>query len=224
MQIAIDGPVSSGKSTISKLVAKRLGFLYVDTDALYRAISVFCDRNGVEKDDERAVDDLIKEWRPKIELRNPVLTEGDGHLCTVLLDGEDISREIRTPESSRGASLVSRYLSVRDYLLDFQRELGQKHNVIMEGRDIGTFVLPQAEVKIYLTGDEKIRARRRQLELQSRGEDVSLDKVLAEIKARDQQDMERQIRPLKKATDAVEIDTTDMTIEEVVDKIVKLVE
>jgi len=222
MQIAIDGPVAAGKGTVSKLVAKRLGFLYVDTGALYRAISVFCDRNNVKKDNEMAVQVLIKEKRPTIGLRNPSPAEEDGRLCTVLLDGDDISWEIRTPESSKGSSLVSRYLIVRDYLLDSQRELAAKHNVVMEGRDIGTFVLPGAEIKIFLTGKIETRAKRRQLELQSRGEDVLFKKVISDIQIRDKQDTERPLRPLKKTDDSIEIDTSDMTIEEVVDKIVKL--
>ncbi len=224
MQIAIDGPVAAGKGTVSRLVAKRLGFLYVDTGALYRAISVFCDRNSVKKDDEAAVQALIKEKHPAIDLRNPVLSEEDGRLCTVSLDGDDISWEIRTPESSRGSALVSRYLCVRDYLLDYQRELAVKHNVVIEGRDIGTFVLPEAEIKIFLTGKIETRAKRRQLELQSRGEDISLEKVMSDIQIRDRQDMERPLRPLKKADNSIEIDTSEMTIEKVVDKIVKLAE
>lgn len=222
MQIAIDGPVAAGKGTVSKLVAKRLGFLYVDTGALYRAISIFCDQNKVKKDDEMAVQSLINEKRPVIDLRNPSLAEADGRLCTVTLGGEDISWEIRTPESSQGSSLVSRYLCVRDYLLEFQRELARKYNVVMEGRDIGTFVLPGAEIKIYLTGKTQVRAKRRMLELQSRGEDFSFEKVVSDIETRDKQDMERPLRPLKKAADAIKIDTSDMTIEEVVDVIVKL--
>lgn len=222
MQIAIDGPVAAGKGTVSKLVAKRLGFLYVDTGALYRAISVFCDRNNVKKDDEMAVQVLIKEKCPVIDLRNPSPAEEDGRLCTVTLGDEDISWEIRTPESSRGSSLVSRYLCVRDYLLDFQRELARKYNVVMEGRDIGTFVLPEAEIKIYLTAKTTVRAKRRMLELQSRGEDTLLENIIADIEMRDKQDMERPLRPLKKAVGAIEIDTSEMTIEEVVDKIVKL--
>jgi len=222
MKIAIDGPVAAGKGTVSKLVAKKLGFLYVDTGALYRAISVFCDRNGVEKDDEKAVGGLIKKHHPAIELCNPTVAEEDGRLCTVLLDGKDISWEIRTPESSRGSALISRYLIVRDYLLDFQRELATKYDVIMEGRDIGTFVLPDAEIKIFLTGRTEVRAKRRQLELQSRGENLLIEDIISDIETRDKQDMERPLRPLKKAVGAIEIDTSKMTIEEVVDKIVKL--
>lgn len=222
MQIAIDGPVAAGKGTVSKLVAKRLGFLYVDTGALYRAISVFCDRNNVKKDNEAAVNILIKSKHPVIDLRSPSPAEEDGRLCTVTLGDEDISWDIRTSESSSGSSLVSRYLCVRDYLLDFQRELARKHNVVMEGRDIGTFVLPEAEIKIYLTAKTAVRAKRRMLELQSRGENTLIENIITDIEIRDKQDMERPLRPLKKAVEAIEIDTSEMTIEEVVDRIVKL--
>lgn len=222
MQIAIDGPVAAGKGTVSKLVAKRLGFLYVDTGALYRAISIFCDWNNVKKDDEKAVQDLIKERHPVIDLRNPSAVEEDGRLCTVTLNGEDISWEIRSEQSSRGSALVSPYLCVRDFLLDLQRNLAENQNVVMEGRDIGTFVLPEAEVKIFLTGRVEVRAKRRITELQSRGEDVLLENVISDIEFRDKQDAMRPLRPLKKAADAVEIDTSNMTIEEVVDKIVNL--
>lgn len=222
MQIAIDGPVAAGKGTVSKLVAKRLGFLYVDTGALYRAISFFCDQKGVDKNDERAVCELVLEQKPEIELRNPTKAEWDGRLCTTLLDGQDVSWEIRTPESSRGSALVSPYLCVRDFLLDLQRNLANKFDVVMEGRDIGTFVLPKAEIKIYLTAKTAVRAKRRMLELQSRGEDSQFEKVVSDIETRDKQDMERPLRPLKKAADAIKIDTSDMTIEEVVDVIVKL--
>lgn len=222
MQIAIDGPVAAGKGTVSKLAAKRLGFLYVDTGALYRAISIFCDRNNVKKDDETAVTALINAKHPVIDLRTPSYGEEDGRLCTVTLGDEDISWEVRTPESSWGSSLVSRYLCVRDSLLEFQRKLARKYNVVMEGRDIGTFVLPKAEIKIYLTGKTEVRAKRRMLELQMCGEDCPLEKVILDIKTRDKQDMERPLRPLEKAADAIEIDTSEMTIEEVVDRIVEL--
>lgn len=222
MKIAIDGPVAAGKGTVSKLAAKRLGFVYVDTGALYRAISVYCDLNGVDKDNEGAVCDLVMKLKPKIELRNPTPEEADGRLNTLILNGKDISWEIRTPESSRGSALVSPYLCVRDYLLEFQRELARKHNVVMEGRDIGTFVLPEAEIKIYLTAKTAVRAKRRMLELQSRGENTLIENIITDIEIRDKQDMERPLRPLKKAVGTIEIDTSDMTIEEVVDRIIKL--
>lgn len=212
MQVAIDGPIAAGKGTVAKKVAENLGFLYVDTGAMYRAISVLCDWHKVDKADETAVCSLIEKLKPKLELRPPAETEQDSRLCTVILDGKDISWEIRNEESSRGSALVSPYLCVRDFLLDLQRNLAKIQNVIMEGRDIGTFVLPDAELKIFLTAAPEIRARRRHLELLSRGQNIS----------RDNQDMTRPLRPLKKAKGAVEIDTSEMAIEEVVDKIVNL--
>lgn len=222
MQIAIDGHIAAGKGTVAKLAAEKLGFLYVDTGAMYRAISVFCDWHKIDKTDEAAVCSLIQKLKPKLELRPPATAKQDGRLCTVILDGQDISWEIRTEESSRGSAVVSPYLCVRDSLLGLQRNLAKIQNVVMEGRDIGTFVLPDADLKIYLTADPKIRAKRRHGELLSRGQDVSFDQILKDINYRDNQDMTRPLRPLKKVPAAVEIDTSDLTIEEVVDKIVTL--
>lgn len=223
MQIAIDGPIASGKGTVSKLAAAKLGFLYVDTGAMYRAASVFCDWHNVNKTDETAVCSLIEKLKPKLELRPPTTAEQDGRLCTVILDAKDISWDIRSEESSRGSSLVSKYLCVRDYLTSIQRQIAQNQNVVMEGRDIATFVLPNADLKIYLTAGPEIRARRRHLELLSRGQNISFDRVLKDITDRDNQDMTRSLRPLQKAAGAIEIDTSEMTIEEVVGKIVNLV-
>lgn len=223
MQIAIDGPIAAGKGTVAKLVAGKLGFLYVDTGAMYRAISVFCDWYKVAKTAETAVCSLIEKLKPELELRPPAAAEQDGRLSTVILDGQDISWEIRNEESSRGSAIVSPYLCVRDFLLDLQRNLAKIQNVVMEGRDIGTFVLPNADLKIYLTASPTIRARRRRQELLSRGQNISFDRVLKDINHRDNQDMTRSLRPLQKASAAVKIDTSDMTIEEVVDKIVNLV-
>lgn len=222
MQITIDGPIASGKGTVSKLAAAKLGFLYVDTGAMYRAISVFCDRHKVDKTNEASVCSLLEKLKPKLELRPPAAAEQDGRLCTVILGNKDISWDIRSEESSRGSSLVSKYLCVRDYLTGIQRQIAENQNVVMEGRDIATFVLPNADLKIYLTADPKIRAKRRHQELLSRGRKASFDQVLKDINDRDNQDMTRSLRPLKKAEDAVEIDTSEMTIEEVVDKIVHL--
>ncbi len=222
MQIAIDGPIASGKGTVSKLAAAKLGFLYVDTGAMYRAISVFCDWHKVDKNDETAVCSFIAKFKPKLELRPPAPAEQDGRLCTVIFDGKDISWEIRSEKSSRGSSLVSKYLCVRDYLLYLQRQFGNSQNVVMEGRDIGTFVLPDADLKIYLTAEPKVRAARRLKELVSRGQNPSFDQVLTDLNDRDNQDITRSLRPLVKAAAAVEIDTSDMTIEEVVEKIASL--
>lgn len=223
VQIAIDGPIAAGKGTVAKKVAENLGFLYVDTGAMYRTISVFCDWHKVDKTDEAAVCSLIENLKPELELRPPAETEQDGRLCTVILENKDISWDIRSEESSRGSAVVSPYLCVRDYLLDLQRRLAQKHNVVMEGRDIGTFVLPDADLKIYLTAKPEARAKRRRLELLARGQNISFDRVLKDINDRDNQDITRSLRPLQKVDAAVEIDTSDLTIEEVVDKIVNLV-
>lgn len=222
MQIAIDGPVAAGKGTVAKLVAERLGFLYVDTGALYRAISLYCDWKGVSKADEAAVCKLITAAPPGITLRNPAEAEKDSRRCTITLEGEDVSWAIRTEESSRGSSLVSRYLCVRDLLLDLQRDVAKKESVVMEGRDIGTFVLPGAELKIFLTGSGEVRTRRRHLELLARGVDVSYEQVMADLRERDRQDTTRQLRPLAKASDAVEVDTSALSIEEVVRLIISL--
>jgi cytidylate kinase len=222
MQIAIDGPIAAGKGTVAKLAAAKLGFLYVDTGAMYRAISVFCDWYGVNKTDELTVCSLIKKLSPKLELRPPAAAEQDGRLSTVILQNKDVSWEIRSEEASRGSSLVSKYLCVRDYLTEIQRHLAENQNVVMEGRDIGTFVLPDADLKIYLTAKPEIRAKRRRLELVSRGQNVTFDQVLKDISDRDRQDISRSLRPLKKAAGAVEIDTSDMNIEEVVREIVSL--
>ncbi len=222
MQIAIDGPIAAGKGTVAKLTAEKLGFLYVDTGAMYRAISVFCDWHQVDKTDQAAVCALIAQYQPKLELRPPAPAEQDGRLCMVILDGKDVSWEIRSEKSSMGSSLVSKYLCVRDYLLDLQRQFGNSQNVVMEGRDIGAFVLPDADLKIYLTARPEVRAKRRLEELLSRGQNPTFDQVLKELNYRDNQDATRPLRPLKKAAGAVEIDTSDMTIEEVVEKITSL--
>ncbi|MBI2310163.1 (d)CMP kinase [Candidatus Collierbacteria bacterium] len=222
MQIAIDGPIAAGKGTIAKQVAEKLGFLYVDTGAMYRAISVLCDWDRVNKTDEAAVCSLIEKLTPKLELRPPTENEQDGRLCTVILEGKDVSWEIRSEESSRGSSLVSKYLCVRDYLTEIQRLLAKNQNVVMEGRDIGTFVIPDAQLKIFLTAAPEIRAKRRRQELIARGLNPIFNQVLKELIDRDNQDITRPLRPLKKAAGAVAIDTSDMTIAEVVDKIVRL--
>lgn len=222
MKIAIDGPVAAGKGSVAKLVAGKLGFLYVDTGAMFRAISVYCREHHKTEDREAEVCSLVASKIPQVEIREPLPTEQDGRLCTVLLNNRDISWDIRTNESSRGASLVSRYLCVRNLLLILQRRLAEERSVVMEGRDIGTAVFPDADLKIFLTADENIRAQRRHLELSKRGIQVDLKKILQEIHDRDKQDMERPLRPLAKAHDAIEVDTSGMTVDEVVHHIVKL--
>ena len=205
--IAIDGPAGAGKSTIAKRLSKDLGFVYVDTGAIYRTVGYYIWMCGIGGRDADGVARLIDEVNIKIEYPE------DG-LQHMILNGKDITSEIRTPEISSYASQVSAHKCVRDYLLETQRELARTHNVVMDGRDIGTVVLPDADVKIFLTASPEIRAKRRHLELQEKGITDSYEKVLAEMKQRDLQDSTRAIAPLKQASDAVLLDTSHMTLEE----------
>ena len=200
--VAIDGPVGAGKSSIAKECAKRLGFIYVDTGALYRCIGLFCDRNGVNIDDASRVEAALSHITLDVKIKN-----GTQH---VYLNSYDVSEEIRLPEISMAASKVSAIPAVREYLLQFQRDMAASQNVIMDGRDIGTVVLPNAEVKIYLTADAEVRAKRRYDELIAKGNNVTFDSVLADLNQRDRNDMTREIAPLKKADDAVLADTTKL--------------
>lgn len=200
--VAIDGPVGAGKSSIAKECAKRLGFIYVDTGALYRCIGLFCDRNGVNIDDASRVEAVLSHITLDVKIKN-----GTQH---VYLNGYDVSEEIRLPEISMAASKVSAIPAVREYLLQFQRDMAASQNVIMDGRDIGTVVLPNAKVKIYLTADAEVRAKRRYDELIAKGNNVTFESVLADLNQRDRNDMTREIAPLKKADDAVLADTTKL--------------
>lgn len=200
--VAIDGPVGAGKSSIAKECAKRLGFIYVDTGALYRCIGLFCDRNGVNIDDASRVEAALMHITLDVKIKN-----GTQH---VYLNSYDVSEEIRLPEISMAASKVSAIPAVREYLLQFQRDMAASQNVIMDGRDIGTVVLPNAEVKIYLTADAEVRAKRRYDELIAKGNNVTFESVLADLNQRDRNDMTREIAPLKKADDAVLADTTKL--------------
>lgn len=200
--VAIDGPVGAGKSSIAKECAKRLGFIYVDTGALYRCIGLFCDRNGVNIDDASRVEAALSHITLDVKIKN-----GTQH---VYLNSYDVSEEIRLPEISMAASKVSAIPAVREYLLQFQRDMAASQNVIMDGRDIGTVVLPNAEVKIYLTADAEVRAKRRYDELIAKGNNVTFESVLADLNQRDRNDMTREIAPLKKADDAVLADTTKL--------------
>ena len=200
--VAIDGPVGAGKSSIAKECAKRLGFIYVDTGALYRCIGLFCDRNGVNIDDASRVEAALSHITLDVKIKN-----GTQH---VYLNGYDVSEEIRLPEISMAASKVSAIPAVREYLLQFQRDMAASQNVIMDGRDIGTVVLPNAEVKIYLTADAEVRAKRRYDELIAKGNKVTFESVLADLNQRDRNDMTREIAPLKQADDAVLADTTKL--------------
>ncbi|MCR5785124.1 MAG: (d)CMP kinase [Eubacterium sp.] len=214
MNIAIDGPAGAGKSTIAKLLAKELGFIYVDTGALYRSMALYFLRKGVKSSDA----DKISELSNEIEVGLKYI-DGAQH---VYLNGEDVSGLIRTEEVSSMTSAVSVYPKVRERLLDTQRNIAANNDVIMDGRDIGTNILPNAELKIYLTASIESRAERRYKELKEKGQDVVLDRIKEEIAERDERDKNRETAPLKQAEDAIYLDTSDMTIDEVVDYIKKL--
>ena len=216
MQVAIDGPASSGKSTISKLIAKKTNFLYLDTGAMYRATTLEFLRNNISVDDEKAIEELLDNL--DISFKN---TE-DGQL--VFLNGDDVTREIRDLEVTRNVSEISAIKAVRVKLVQMQRELAENHSIIMDGRDIGTVVLPNAELKIFLVASVKERALRRYREHQEKGIELSLEKLEEEIAHRDFLDSTRKESPLKKADDAIEIDTTSLSIQEVVFKITNLIQ
>lgn len=211
INVALDGPSGAGKSTIAKAVAKKLEYVYVDTGALYRSIALYFIEHKVDLD---TIDD-IKSALNKIELK---LVYVDGSQ-RVMMCGEDVSDKIRTPEISMGASKVSAVPAVREFLFDLQQNIAKENNIIMDGRDIGTVVLPNADVKIFLTASAEERANRRFKELREKGDKSTFDEVLADIKQRDYNDMNREIAPLKKADDAVEVDTTSLNLEESVDAI-----
>lgn len=214
INVAIDGPAGAGKSTISKGAAKELGFIYVDTGALYRTIALCAVRNGIIDNSEEVVKML-----GEIEVR---LGFENGVQC-VYLNGEEVSPYIRTPEISMGASKVSAIPKVREYLLDLQRNIAKENNVIMDGRDIGTVVLPNAECKIFLTATPECRAKRRYKELIEKGEDVKYEDVLADVNERDYNDSHREIAPLKPSEESVIADTSELTLDESVALIVKII-
>lgn len=207
VSVAMDGPSGAGKSTLARKAAAALGYLYVDTGAIYRTISCYMCEQGVEVQNEEAVLSRLPELR--VELRY-----GEDGLQHMLLNGEDVTEKIRTPEISRVASIVSAYPGVRAYLLEMQRELARTNNVIMDGRDIGTVVLPDATVKIFLTASAEERARRRTLELEQRGMPQPYEEVLRDIQARDYADIHRAAAPLRQAEDAVVLDTSTLSFEE----------
>lgn len=212
--IAIDGPAGAGKSTIAKRAAAGLGFVYVDTGAMYRAMALYFLRKGIAPEDEKAVSNAAGEVEVTITY--------EAGAQQVILNGENVSGLIRTEEVSAMSSATSVYLPVREKLVELQKRLAEKENVIMDGRDIGTCVLPNADLKIYLTASTKVRAKRRYDELAARGEGGSLEAIEAEIEERDYRDMHREHSPLKQAEDAVLVDTSDMTVEEVIEKILEL--
>ena len=215
ISVAIDGPAGAGKSTIARAAAAQLGFIYVDTGALYRSIGLF----AVQKKIDFAQKNDIIALLGQIDVE---LTFVDGEQ-RVLLCGEDVSDEIRSPEVSMAASVVSAIPEVRSFLFDLQKDMAKHNNVVMDGRDIGTVVLPKAQVKIFLTASPEVRAKRRCLELEQKGERVSYEDVLADIRQRDYNDTHREIAPLKQAEDAVLVDTSKLTLEESVQTLTGLI-
>ena len=214
--IAIDGPAGAGKSTIAKRLAKELGYHYVDTGAIYRTVAYFFDLWGISPKDIDGITRYIDELTIKIEY------DEDG-LQHMIMNGMDVTGEIRTQDISQKASLVSAHALVRDVLLDMQRDVAKAYNVIMDGRDIGTVVLPKADVKIFLTADPEVRAKRRCDELIAKGQKANFETILKEIKQRDYQDTHREVAPLKMARDSVKVDTSDMDIDQVVAAIREIV-
>ena len=214
--VAIDGPAGAGKSTIARAAAKALGFIYVDTGALYRSIGLNAIRNNVDLSDSNAIENSLEGM--KVELA----FDAQGAQI-VLLNGEDVSSFIRTPEVSMSASKVSAVPAVRAFLLDLQRNMAKTQSVIMDGRDIGTVVLPDAEVKIFLTASPEIRAKRRYDELIEKGQEVKYEDVLADVIERDYNDSHREIAPLKPAEDSKLADTSGLTLEESIELIINLI-
>lgn len=214
INVAIDGPAGAGKSTIAKAAAKKLGFIYVDTGALYRAVAYNAVKNGVI-DDEQGIISMLDDTKVELKYVNGVQS--------VYLNGEDVSGFIRTPEISMGASKVSAIPQVRAFLLNLQREIAKTNNVIMDGRDIATVVLPDAEVKIFLFASPECRAERRYKELVEKGENVSFDDVLKDVNQRDYQDSHREIAPLKPSEESIMADTSELTLQESIDLIVNTI-
>jgi len=216
ISVAIDGPAGAGKSTVARRLAKELGFYYVDTGAIYRTVAYFLDLLGISPKDADGVHRYIDELTVGIEYDE----EGVQHM---LMNGMDVTGEIRTQDISQKASLVSAHAVVREMLLDMQRDMAKKYNVIMDGRDIGTVVLPKANVKIFLVASAEVRARRRTDELIAKGQKANYDVILKEIQQRDYQDTHREIAPLKMARDSIRVDTSEMDIDTVVQTIRSIV-
>lgn len=217
ISIAIDGPAGAGKSTIARRLAKELGYYYVDTGAIYRTVAYFFNLWGISPKDADGISRYIDELTVGIEYDD----DGVQHM---IMNGMDVTADIRTQEISQKASLVSAQPIVREMLLDMQRQVALEHNVIMDGRDIGTVVLPKATVKIFLTASAEVRANRRTKELLERGQKADYNRILQEIQQRDYQDTHREIAPLKPARDSVKLDTSDMDIDSVIAAIKEIVE
>ena len=216
MNIAIDGPVGAGKSSIAKLVAERLSFIYIDTGAMYRTMALYFMNRGINTKDQMLVESRCEEIDIRIHYEN-----GEQQ---IFLNGENVSVEIREEQVGNEASVVASYGKVREKLVALQRSMAASSDVIMDGRDIGTVVLPDADVKIYLTASSAVRAERRYKELTEKGAVCDLKKIEEDIKIRDYQDMNREISPLKQAEDAVLVDSSDMTIDQVIEEIISIVE
>lgn len=217
INVAIDGPAGAGKSTIAKAAAKKLGFIYIDTGALYRTVGVNALRKGINMErNEEIADTLTDELHIELKFEN-----SQQHMY---LNGEDVSEEIRTPEASMAASRVSAVPAVRAYLFDLQRNIANENNCLMDGRDIGTVVLPNADVKIFLTASAEVRATRRFKELQEKGIECNYDEVLSDMIKRDYDDSHRAIAPLKPAEDSITVDTSNFTLEQSIEAVIKTVE
>ncbi|MBR6392870.1 MAG: (d)CMP kinase [Eubacterium sp.] len=214
INVAIDGPAGAGKSTVAKAAAKELGYIYVDTGALYRTVALSAQRKGILDDNEKIIEML---GSIKVELGY------DDGVQKVYLNGEDVSTLIRTPEISMGASNVSAIPKVREFLLELQRDIARKNNVIMDGRDIATVVLPNADVKIFLFASPECRAQRRYKELIEKGEDVKYEDVLADVNQRDYQDSHREIAPLKPSEESIMCDTSELNLEESIQAVINIV-
>lgn len=215
INVAIDGPGGSGKSTVARAAAKELGFIYVDTGALYRTVGVYALRKGIDTKDVQAVESTLKDITVELKFEN-----GEQR---VLLNGEDVSKEIRTPKTSMAASNVSAIPAVRNFLFDLQRDIAKVNNCIMDGRDIGTVVLPDAQVKIFFTASAEIRAKRRYDELIAKGTQVNYQDVLDELIERDYNDAHREIAPLRPAEDSIMLDTGGLSLQENIDAVVDII-
>ena len=216
VNIAIDGPAGAGKSTMAKRLAKELGYYYVDTGAIYRTVAYFLDLLGVSPKDVDGVSRYIDELTVELEYDET----GAQHM---IMNGMDVTNDIRTPDISMKASTVSAHAVVREMLLDLQRDMAKKHNVIMDGRDIGTVVLPRATVKFFLTASPEVRAQRRTDEMMAKGQKADYKKVLDEIIKRDYQDSHREIAPLKQAKDSVVLDTSNLNEDQVIEKMKEII-
>ena len=213
--IAIDGPAASGKSTTAQLLAQKLGYVYIDTGAMYRACALKAKKMGIDINDEESIRELLDDIDIRIENHNSK--------NRIFLDGEDVSEDIRADDISALASAISAIPAVRYKMVELQRKMGEKGGVILDGRDIGTFVFPTAEVKFFLTASPEVRAKRRWLELQQKGINKDFSEVLADLVKRDNNDSQRALAPLKKADDAIEVDTSNMTIEEQTDCLYQII-